>query len=1213
MNRKIKLSLISSLLIGMSLSVVLPIVSCSSTAETKLTINKQVDNLQITNNLGTALAKQGKASITNNRSVLTEAEFANITKDYTSKDTEVWNATKAFFQVTDEGGRDIFNEAIGSLTVSGTYAGAVGTTQLNVTIKLNPKSGYSASGSLLAHEVQVGISAIVDLNIVKNDAYANEVGMELAKIAKPGSTNNNGVILKDQVDPIINKTYPVAQYTGVFDALGKYLTIKNSSGGNVTLTQAVTSYRLTATYPPAGASTNVMVNFNLTLRDGFAVSDQGILIFGIKIGVSQQTLTITKGDANALAVVGAAIAKVGKDDAANNAGIITKDQYTTIIETSYAKSNAAVSGVWNALNGYYTFTKVGTTGTVNFSDAVETITLTSIAYPTKADDPINVKLTFKLKVDYLAGNPAMLEIDAVQVGTAQGVLTLTINNTTTLLNQLGHEIAKVANPSATSNNGIITRRELLELKTHNFTFEANPEVWTVLNQIFLFSGGGLPTRDLRVVGGPVQSLTLTTPTYPIEINADIMLSIKLNLNPNYVLEAGEPTPEITFKLGRQQTLANATVGDNTLYGKIQDALYAITNIPNANTPLLYADFLKIKNDAPKDPAVKTALMDYLKFTYIDAIDNPIHGTPIDYDQIVESISIINDYPVTYNDNVRITLRVNVYDYVWIDPNDVSKLSMTFVLGKALNIFTIFKGEQIDKTRVANEFAKIANASFTSASTIDHDEFNTVLGQTYSQVATPGVWSALGQYFNITKILNGQQNFTFDQVVDTITVSGTYPDSQAATDVELFVQLNFKPTYSMHASASSSSETFVIGQSENKISIDHSKDPLKLAAVGTAFARIGNIELEDNQSNLTQTEFNAIINEPYSNADDEVWNALGEFFLFNAGSTTLTFSNVVKSIAVTGTYPVGTPNTELEVRVVITTKDEYRVLTPSLLQAKFVVGKTDNTLTVVTDNTRLDAVGRAFARVADSANFNNTGFMTLGQFNGLLDRTYSSTDVEVWDELNRLYSFTFDGEQTLSFNTVASGITVSGTYPPADNTLVSVPIMLALTVVPKPEYAFANSALLSTTFQIGIRYQQLSAYLNEEVSGQRDVIAAEIAGLVNPGALNNNEPLTLEQFNTLKEMTLTKENGVIFNRVLSLYRYQNYNANSFNENPHVDSTTAVKAIKFFGTYPSASNTSVYITIRYEFNNGYYMQNVSSENVAYFQDNGGTIIAKSFIPS
>ncbi|MGL4647306.1 MAG: hypothetical protein ACRCVI_01115 [Mycoplasmoidaceae bacterium] len=113
--------------------------------------------------------------------------------------------------------------------------------------------------------------------------------------------------------------------------------------------------------------------------------------------------------------------------------------------------------------------------------------------------------------------------------------------------------------------------------------------------------------------------------------------------------------------------------------------------------------------------------------------------------------------------------------------------------------TIKVGDALDLGLVGSSFAKIANPIFNNNSALTKDHFNTIMTTTYNVKNTPGVWSALGFYYEITKTGTTEvEKVQFSQAVDGIAISGAYPTSDGSEtdpiDIKLTIYVNLKNTF-----------------------------------------------------------------------------------------------------------------------------------------------------------------------------------------------------------------------------------------------------------------------------------------------------------------------------------------------------------------------------------------------------------------------------------
>ncbi|MGL4647589.1 MAG: hypothetical protein ACRCVI_02575 [Mycoplasmoidaceae bacterium] len=661
MNKRLKISILSTLLFGISLSMIYPIVSCSDNS-IKLKIDKQVDNPQLIREFGTALAKAGNSSLTNNLSVLTEAEFKNVVRNYSNQDTEVWNKAKAFFVIKDDNNNDIFDQTINSVRVSGTYDGESASQTLNVSIKLETKSGYSAPSSNASHSpIQVGISAAVNLSFGKNSNLESSVGFEIAKLANPDVTGNESVITKAQFDPIVNKTYGVSDNVALYNALNKYLVIKRASGTAATLATVANSYKIEGSYPVVDEPQDILVTLTFNLKDGFVVSDENFLVFSFKIGESKQTLVIQKGDEAALNKLATEIAKVGKKTATSNTEFLTNSQWSFITNETYSQTRTPE--VWTALNEYYTFTKTSNNQIVSFTHVVQTVTVTEIGYPLTARDAIKVKVNVTLKPEYTIDDPSLLQIPEIQIGIAYEPVSYTYSPTSELFNSLGVKFAQVAVPAITDTEQTLSREQYDLIAAENYSLAAHPGIWQDLSRMIRVTS--ISNSTALNFNDVIDRVVVIKEAYPTAINAQIHLQVKAVLKEEYFLPGGslETTP-FPVIIGRSQTLAKVEQVSEQLPALTQSFL-AVAGLSNNTDIIIEENYNLIKNatySATENADVWNAMAEYFTFKF-NANGESNFGQPILFGYAVESVTITGTYPAIPGIKATIIVNLNLFSYI----------------------------------------------------------------------------------------------------------------------------------------------------------------------------------------------------------------------------------------------------------------------------------------------------------------------------------------------------------------------------------------------------------------------------------------------------------------------------------------------------------------------------------------------------------------------
>ncbi|MGL4647590.1 MAG: hypothetical protein ACRCVI_02580 [Mycoplasmoidaceae bacterium] len=935
MNRKIKMSLLSTLFIGMSVAVVLPIVSCSSSS-TGLNIDKQVNNQTLINEFGTALAKVGKPSVTNNSSTLSEAEFNNITKDYTSSDTDVWAKAKAFFKATDDAGKDVFDDAISVIKVIGTYPGAVANSRINVQIKLETKNGYSASQQDLSYTpVQIGISPSVSLNIGTKASEINKVGSELAKLANTSATNNTGIITEAQFNTIINKNYDISAQVNLYNALNGYLIITRPNNSSIALVAVAESFRITGTYPVAGDASDVNVTLTIKLKSGYEVTNANLLIHTFKIGTSRQTLRVAQGSATNLTAVGVQLAKIANQALTSNTSIISSAQYDTIRSTSYSQSTHG--DLWNALNGYFTFTKIGSGQTVSFTTATKSIIVSGVGYPTKADDPVKVKINVTLKDEYLTNDTDKLEIAEVQVGLAQETLVFQRINNSTIENNLALKFAQSLNSSVTDLNGIINRDQHAAIRTNDYSFAASPEIWSDLGQLITFSNPVSGNIGFNTV---VSHLEVRGGSYPINVDSNVEITVKPVLKENYTLQGGSALPTFNLKIGKSQTIAKVEKIENNLNNVITRFL-AVAGLTNNSDDITIENFDTIKNatySETTNPLVWSAIVAYYAFTY------NVHGEsnlnqPVTFNKVVESIAVTGTYPEAPKVDATITFTLNTFNNIEI--NDPTLLTQTIKLGTSpkQDVVISVNSDEAIKTNLGWKLAQTINPEFTNnQANLSSEQFSIFKDQSYTKNNSE-IWAALKANFTITPTAT----FTdFDDVIlkaDVITANYDFDNY----DSPLSITLRLVVDESKYVSGSTSvlEDTIIVGKSLQITNLVPAYNETNKVTVATKIAQYADqTKFTTNDQPMTEAEYQAIVTN-YNAAPEANKNLFKESLKTYLSFNGFEFEAVVSGITfATITYPT-TPDTDLEIALTVNFSYPYQYENAKTMTINFIVGKTIN--------------------------------------------------------------------------------------------------------------------------------------------------------------------------------------------------------------------------------------------------------------------------------
>ncbi|MGL4647588.1 MAG: hypothetical protein ACRCVI_02570 [Mycoplasmoidaceae bacterium] len=1196
MNRKLKTSLITTLLIGTSLAVILPVVSCASSNENTININKQDQNPTIINELGTTLAKVGKPSATNNQSTLSEVEFKKILRTYTNTDQDVWTKTKAFFKITDNSGKDIFDDAIKSISASGGFNDNNPSTPLNVTIKLETKNGYKANSQDLSYSpIQVGVTSIINLNIARDNNNVNAVTKELLKLIDPSITTNTGIIRKDQFEAVIDKNHAISSNQNLYKALNDHLIITRDENNNrLTLLDIASSYTITGTYPPAGAASNVNLIIVLDLKAGYVVSDQSMISFAFRIGLSQQTLVITQGEVSQLNAIGKALINVVKPGV-NNDSIVSRSQFQAVLNTTYLSDTH--QAVYQAFDQYYHFTKVGNNQVVTFSQVAVGINILEIAYPTRANQPVKVKAEITLKDEFLANDNTLLTIAEIQIGIAQETIVYSINESELLYNNLGIKFAQTILPSVITNNEVITKVQYQTLTSSQYTNTTHPEIWTDLSQIVEFTNAANNQLKLSF-NDVVKSLKIVPMIYPSTVNQTLSITVEMELNDQYVLNPGLAKPAITIQVGKNQVLALVT--QSPLSGprnNVINKFLAVAGLSPNNPFITKVDFDTIRNASyskTSNPDVWIALSSYFTFTYRSE-DEDNFGQAIAFDDAVRAITVSQNYPNAAHQDVNLTVQLHLYDHAL--PFNPDSLSASFKLGSSYQILSITIGSTAQKTIIANHLAKIANPAFNDTEqTMSQNEFNNIITHDYNANKTAPIWLAFKDYF-VFRNLSGT-GINFDDVVRNVKVEGTYPPTDQSTNIEVTLTLTLIDTALVN-NTSTVNETLIVGKTFNRVV--GSVNAIQANNVGRAFAKIANDTFDDNLQHMTLAEFNNILNHDYNaNKNSRVWLALSDYFTFKLNNSNVAFTNVITSIAITGNYQLDDPGSNLMITVTLTPNSQYIIknaqTNPEVLSTSFIVGKTTTRLTIIRNDALKNQVALALAKIA------NPEFNDLNQrwsntdLENLTSKTITNAApyVELWELLGQYYQFHQDNK-VWSFNEVVQSVRFEATYPAG---IHSDPIPVNLKLVPTERFINNDPAIFNEEFILGRTYQALSYYLGQQDIITRRDLGVAINRLFNPTATSVIDSFDIVAFNEMKaaKVSLTSLSS-IYQLFKPLYEFHNYFESSggseINPNPIIPFEDIVLEITFeTSTYPTSNGHDVKLRSKFQFKKGYFVRDASS---------------------
>ncbi|MGL4647304.1 MAG: hypothetical protein ACRCVI_01105 [Mycoplasmoidaceae bacterium] len=200
MNKKIKWSLLSTLIIGSSLAIVLPIVSCSSneTPVNKETVKVTKGTAEQASEIGTAFAKLVNPGLASNQERIVASQYDTILKTQYSKakTPEVWEKATNFFSFKKENGELLpFDNAVETIKPTGTYPSA-DDNDVKLGFSLVLKKEFSATTEELTHEaIKIGEKISILINQRPTGEVLEAIRKLVREVVDPNGTVNDVLTL----------------------------------------------------------------------------------------------------------------------------------------------------------------------------------------------------------------------------------------------------------------------------------------------------------------------------------------------------------------------------------------------------------------------------------------------------------------------------------------------------------------------------------------------------------------------------------------------------------------------------------------------------------------------------------------------------------------------------------------------------------------------------------------------------------------------------------------------------------------------------------------------------------------------------------------------------------------------------------------------------------------------------------------------------------
>ncbi|MGL4647307.1 MAG: hypothetical protein ACRCVI_01120 [Mycoplasmoidaceae bacterium] len=541
MNKKIKLGLISALMLGSTISIVLPVVSCSSSEQdVPLTVKKA--EAPVFKELATLFTKVGNPDATDNTAAMTRTHYNTIvnTNYQSTTHPEIFDKVKEAFQFSKGSATtpEDFDTVIDKVTVKGTYKNP-DNLNVNLTITLTLKKGYSANASDLSETFQIG-TMFETLTVTNGDAAAlDALGYELTKLGNPNATSNNERITKTQFDAIMDKTITAEAYPAVWEKLTGYFIFKDGVDAVLKFEDVVSQVRLVASYPTTG---NVNIEINLDVHSYYNFTSP--IKRNVKVGVVI-ALTVTKASATVLNNLAREFARIVNPGTYTNQEQITEAQLGTLIGTYTSSSRPAV---WNLLGQYFQF-KGPDNASVPFNQAVSHA-VAGGAYPSGND--IYLTVVLHLNSGYSTTNPNDITLITQNMKIGEKTTAISIRKDPEKLSAVQNELRAIATAIGNPNHQI-SKADFDKIVGTNFNGALGTSLRRELNEYYIFNrpgSSGLTTDTGRLSLSTVFASITVTGTYPEgqPAGTNVNVELTITLNNNYRAETvGLLTS--TFKVG----------------------------------------------------------------------------------------------------------------------------------------------------------------------------------------------------------------------------------------------------------------------------------------------------------------------------------------------------------------------------------------------------------------------------------------------------------------------------------------------------------------------------------------------------------------------------------------------------------------------------------------------------------------------------------------
>ncbi|MGL4647591.1 MAG: hypothetical protein ACRCVI_02585 [Mycoplasmoidaceae bacterium] len=461
-----------------------------------------------------------------------------------------------------------------------------------------------------------------------------------------------------------------------------------------------------------------------------------------------------------------------------------------------------------------------------------------------------------------------------------------------------------------------------------------------------------------------------------------------------------------------------------------------------------------------------------------------------------------------------------------------------------------------------------NDHSTSKPYISRSQFDLIKATTFLNISKHrDVWNALASGFEF-KLYETNIDLNFNMIaLELDVIQDSHYPANFNDDVKVSLSLKLKFGYSVINSHWLTIPDLVIGKASEKIFLSVEKVNENKQPIAIALAKIANPALTNNEQYLSEEEFNQILN--YQDENATIKNLLSNYFIFSHNLSLLNFHAIVKNFEIQGSYPHNEMSSNLLIMIRINLEEGYEIWDPSLLEEKFIIGKSYNNVSFeLGDHDERISVGDALAQVAN--NDHQDQYLNEEDLRNIID--FASANEKVKSALDHFIKFKIN-ESIKPFDQIIANFVVNETpYPDGNASIIKVQIKLNL----NKGYLINHQQELIEEFVVGKTFNKLSLMLDD--ASENDV--ANQLALLATGIADNSKPISETQYAKINNQAISKEQPIwqFFNN------YFNFSLLDI-ENSSQPLNLIVKEIWTFGTYPVIQGANVYLTVALIFNKGF----------------------------